>query len=346
MFSVNDYRSTRINYFAGKSIILRVLMRIHIQNSLYYRFFFILSLSAMFLFSSCNRTGNGDTKEEKETDSKRPPFKPFAGTDYYEVRRSFDNGLAFDTIGFEQEPIWHINFVNNDTILIFSPDSNAMLRYSIYYDRDSIFHFGREWFRVKSLDTDSLLLQRLTVVNKHVKEARSNVYMKLYSERFIRDSLKTSVKELRKPRANDSAFVAKRVAQANRNPVNIDSIFSARQAVQLKASNPNIEVKRRWFSETDRLNQSAAYEYLYPEFDVVINKAYKDFYYPFSVIVDAKGKIHLGKFVTTEDFQESRKKVLEGIIDVYLKNWLEVTPGSTLGMPHSTLIMLRVRGRE
>lgn len=302
----------------------------------------ILSSLALSFFLACSNQPH----EQGELEKGRPAFEPIAGIDFHEIRRSFDNGLAFDTIGFEQEPIWHINFVNNDTVLIYSPDSNAMLRYSIYFDQDSIFHFGREWFRVKSLDQDSLLFQRLTVVNKHVKEARSNVYMKLYSERYISDSLRTTVEELRKPRANDSAFVAQRVAKSNRNPVNIDSSFSARKPVTLTPKNQHIEVKRRGFTENDRLTQSAAYEYLYPEFDIVIKNAYKDFYHPFSVIVDADGKMHLGKFVTSEEFVESRKKVLEGIIDVYLSNWLSIKPGTTLGMPHSTLIMLRVRGKE
>jgi len=276
----------------------------------------------------------------------RPAFTPIAGIDFFEARRSFDNGLAFDTLGFEQEPVWHLNFISNDSVKIFSPDSNAMLHYSIYFDQDSIFHFGREWFRVRSLAKDSLLLQRLTVVSKHVKEARSNVYMKLYSKRYIQDSLKTTVEELRKPRANDTSFIKERAAIANANPTVIDSAFSARKPVELIPKNANVKVKTRSFSEAERLNQSAAYSYLYPEYDIVINKAYKNFYYPFSVLVDGKGDIHLGKFVTSEEFVESRKRVLEGIIDVYLKNLFVIKPGTTLGIPHTSLIMLRVRGIE
>jgi hypothetical protein len=50
--------------------------------------------------------------------------------------------------------------------------------------------------------------------------------------------------------------------------------------------------------------------------------------------------------VTSDEFVESRKKVLEGIINVYLKNLLTIKPGTTLGIPHTSLIMLRVRGIE
>lgn len=308
---------------------------------------FLFLLNLFFLFSCSSPAANKQAStDEEELEPGRPSFTPIAGTDFFEVRRAFDNGLAFDTLGFEQEPVWHLNFISNDSVKIFSPDSNAMLHYSIYFDQDSIFHFGREWFRVRSLAKDSLLLQRLTVVSKHVKEARSNVYMKLYSARFIRDSLKTTVEELRKPRPNDTAFIQWRSNIANANPTVIDSAFAARNPVQLIPKNPNITVKRRIFSETERLNQSAAYAYLYPEYDIVINKAYKDFYYPFSVLVDGKGDVHLGKFVTSDEFVESRKKVLEGIINVYLRNLLTIKPGTTLGIPHTSLIMLRVRGIE
>lgn len=311
-------------------------------------FVVLLFVANLITLSSCSSpSAKMQHKEgEEKLEPGRPSFTPITGTDFFEVRRAFDNGLAFDTLGFEQEPIWHLNFISNDSVKIFSPDSNAMLHYSIYFDQDSIFHFGREWFRVRSLAKDSLLLQRLTVVSKHVKEARSNVYMKLYSARFIRDSLKTTVEALRKPRPNDTAFIQWRSNIANENPTVIDSAFAARNPVQLIPKNPNITAKRRIFSESERLNQSAAYAYLYPEYDIVIKKAYKNFYYPFSVLVDGSGNVHLGKFVTSDEFVESRKRVLEGIIDVYLKNLLTIKPGTTLGIPHTSLIMLRVRGIE
>lgn len=296
--------------------------------------FFIVSV----LFSSCNTPSKGNR------DGKRPPFSPIAGIDFYEVRRAFDNGLSFDTIGFQQEPIWHIRFVNNDTVLIHSVEIDSMIRFPIYYDHDSIFHFGTEWFRVKSLAKDSLLFQRLTVQSLRVKEARSNVYMKFYSESFIKDNIKTTVDELRKPSRADTAFIRQRIERTNRNPLNLDSIISARNGVELISTNPNLTVERHEYDEAEALGKSKAYKYLYPEFDIVINKAYKEFYHSFSVFVDKGGKMSVGKFVTSPEFEESRKKVLQGIIDVYLQNWMDITPGSTLSMPHNTLIMLHVKG--
>jgi len=297
-------------------------------------------LFSVLFYSACTMPAKGNR------DGKRPPFDDQIGVDYYEVRRSFDNGLSFDTIGFQQEPVWHINFINNDTVSIYSYEVDSMVRFPIYYDHDSIFHFGTEWFRVKSLDKDSLLFQRLAVQGLRVKEARSNVYMKFYSDRHIREVLKTTVEELRKPTPADTAFIRARVERTNRNPLNLDSIISARNGVELTSIHPSLTVKRHEYSESESLGKSKAYKYLYPEFDIVINKAYKPFYHSFSVFVDKDGKMTVGKFVTSPEFEESRKRVLQGIIDVYLENMMEITPGSTLGIPHNTLIMLHVEGKE
>jgi len=306
--------------------------------SVFSRSVILLSCIFLIFISACNAPSKGNR------DGKRPPFLPISDIDFYEARRSFDNGLSFDTIGFQQEPIWHIRFVNNDTVLIHSVEIDSMIRFPIYYDHDSIFHFGTEWFRVKGLAKDSLLFQRLTVQSLRVKEDRSNVYMKFYSDGFIRDSLKTTVDELRKPTPADSAFIRHRVERANRNPLNIDSAFSARNGVELTSINPNLTVTRHDYDAAEALGKSKAYRYLYPEFNIAINKAYKEFYHSFSVLVDEHGKITVGKFVTSPEFEESRKKVLQGIIDVYLQNWMHIQPGSTLGMPHNTLIMLHVKG--
>lgn len=279
-------------------------------------------------------------------DGKRPAFLPIAGIDFYESRRAFDNGLSFDTLGFQQEPIWKINFTHNDSIKIINLEGTEMLHHAIYYDQDSIFHFGRQWFRVISLEKDSLLLQRLAVQNLRVKEDRSNVYMKFYSARFIKDSLKTTVDELRKPTAQDTAFVKERIERTNAHPTNMDSLYAARNPVVLKSINPHLKVEKHEPDIDEAVNRTAAYQYLYPEFDIVINKTYKDFYHSFSVFVDEKGKMTVGKFIISPEFEESRRKVLQGIIDVYFNNYMEITPGSTLGIPHNTLIMLYVKGIE
>lgn len=279
-------------------------------------------------------------------DEKHTFFEGIAGTDFYETRRAFDNGLSFDTTGFQQEPIWHINFTHNDSVKIHSLEGDSMLHYAIYHDRDSIFHFGREWFRVIDLAEDSLMLQRLAVQSLRVKEARSNVYMKFYSSRFIREHLKKTVEELRKPSVQDTVFVQQMANRTNGNPTNSDSLFAARNPVELRSIHPNLEVKKHALSDGEGISRTAAYQYLYPEFDIRIHSAYKDFYHSFSVFVDQKGKMTVANFIISPEFEESRRKVLQGIIDVYFKNHMQVTPGSTLGIPHNTLIMLYVKGIE
>lgn len=301
----------------------------------------LIILVGSLSFYSCSEVPSAGS-----SDGKHNLFAPIAGTDFYETRRAFENGLSFDTTGFQQEPIWHINFTHNDSVKIRSLEGDSMLHYAIYNDQDSIFHFGREWFRVISLSSDSLMFQRLAVQNLRVKEARSNVYMKFYSERFIRDSLKKSVDELRKPTAQDTAFIREMTQMTNDNPTNLDSLFAARHPVELKSIHPDLKVETHVLDDGEGISRTAAYQYLYPEFDIRIDNAYKEFYHSFSVFVDQNGKMTVAKFIISPEFEESRRKVLQGIVDVYFENYMQITPGSTLGIPHNTLVMLYVKGVE
>ena len=99
-------------------------------------------------------------------------------------------------------------------------------------------------------------------------------------------------------------------------------------------------------SSVDVLNgKTESYDYLYPRYRMVIQKAYKDFAYSFTVLVDERGKMTLGTFTgAIPEYREVRKKVLIGIIDVYLQHMLEVKPGSTLGIAHASEISVTVKG--
>jgi hypothetical protein len=46
------------------------------------------------------------------------------------------------------------------------------------------------------------------------------------------------------------------------------------------------------------------------------------------------------------EFLETKTKVAKGIIDIYLRNTLNVKSGNTLGYPHSSVINLHVIGRK
>lgn len=285
-----------------------------------------------------------ERSDQEEDDPQKPSLGSIVGIDFHEVRRSFDTGLAYDTIGFVQEPEWHVKFTHKDSIQIYVPGSDSSFNFHITHDHDSFFHFARESWKVVDLHPDSMMLQRLSLRRLTVDKVRSNVYMRFYSDAYIRDQLRTTVVELRKPRRQDSLFIQQRIAIANRNPGNPDSALASKHYARITSKSPILEIKRQQVDSLELMGRSLAHEYLYPEYDVVINRAYKDFYYTFSVLVDQYGKLHLGDFFVMPEFEESRRKVLTGIVDVYLQNLLDVVPATTLGMPHSSVIYLRVKG--
>lgn len=303
----------------------------------------ILPLSIVFMLltsilPSCNR------KEEKI----RPSFKPVLGMQFIEYRREFDNGLAFNEYGFQQEPAWKLYFLSEDSVMIYSPFEKKYYHYPIYHDHDSVFNIAREWLRLKQLNKDSLTFQLLSVDRKQVSRERSNVLMKFYSYRYLEEVLKKDPVFLRRPGPQDTLFIRSLVERANRNPANADSSFAARQPVQLVSTIKEIKVSKLGleYDPNNLLNISSADTYLKPEYSITIDKAYKDFFHTFTVLVDQKGRFHVDTFITSPEFTASRRKVLEGIVDVYLQRFLQVVPGSTLGMPHTSQITLHVRGKK
>ncbi len=273
-----------------------------------------------------------------------PSFTAVKGIRYSEVYRRFGNGLSFHESGFQLQPEWEIYFSAEDSIKIFSPERNQYMPYRIFHSHKALFHFARDWYRVKHLSKDSVIFQAMELESRVVKEDLSNIYMTLYSKDYIEKVLKTTVEKLREPSREDSLFIKYRAIQANTNP---DSLFAARNPVVLKTRSKILTV--------EKINPSAdpylgyirrSEEYLYPEYKIKIDKAYQDFQYSFRVTVDHKGKMIFKDFLVAvmPEFLETKTKVVKGIIDVYLKNLLDVTPGSTLGYPHTSVISLNVRG--
>ncbi len=302
----------------------------HIRNLL---FFFPMLLAA------CNHS------TPKNDPSKRMfHFEPVKGIKYDEVRRAFDNGIAFDAEGFQQEPEWAVRFTSDTTVQAYSPFQNKMLNFDLIFSHDGVYNFAREWFRVKKVSKDSLVLQRLEVNGKVIaKDIRSNVYMTFYSEAYI-NKLKTTVEELRKPRKVDSLFVQKHSEMANKDIFDSTHFFAARVPVQFTSKSPMIKVEK--LNSVDKLkNQTASFNYLYPEYRVSIKPAYKDFSYTISAIVDEHGNLFVHRFNALEE-REVRRKVLQGILDVYLSKLLTVTPGNTLGFTHSSVITLYLSGKK
>lgn len=291
-------------------------------------------LVALMVVQACN-----NKKKEK------PSFKAVLGMQYIEADRYFLNGLSFNEQGYELEPSWKMHLLSDDSLMIYHPQAKVFYNYPIYHDHDSVFNIARHWMRVKHVSKDSLIFQLLSVEEKVISHEFSNAYMKFYSYDYIHKH-RINVDSLRKPRAADTLFIRAKSLIANRNPATKDFVFAARQPVQLHSRVNEITVtkKKENPDPLDILHVSPADEYLYPEFNIEIHKAYKDFNYSFKAFVDIHGRIHLGNFMVSEEFRDSRKKVLEGIIQVYLERFLLIRPGSTLGIPHASEITLNVKG--
>jgi len=282
------------------------------------------------ILSSCNKQ------------PEKPSFKDVVGVRYVEVRREFANGISFNSYGFQQEPEWILEFMSDDSVKIYSPFEKKFLHYFVIYDRNNIFNIAREWVRLKHVSKDSLTFQLLQVDKKVVDQNRSNVLMKFYSEEYLKKK-HLDPKQLQKPKPQDTAFIKSLITKANKYPDAPDSTFAARLPVQLLSKTDAITVRQSHTTAND-MDPSRAEEYLNPEYYITISGAYKDFTHNFTVVVDEKGEMHLGRFVIDDEFRESRTRVLKGIIDVYLQKYLTITPGKTLGIPHASEIMLYLKG--
>ena len=297
----------------------------------------LLSLLVFFLLSSCHYI----TTINDEPD---PTFTAVKGIRYSEVYRRFGNGLSFHKTGFQLQPEWELYFSAEDSVKIYSPERQKFMPYRIFHSHKALFHFARDWFRVRHISKDSLVLQAMVLEARVVKEDLSDIYMTLYSKDYIEHVLKTKPEDLRIPSPEDSLFIKYRAIQANSEP---DSAFAARNPVVLKSKSKILTVDKVSPAADPYLGYiSRSEEYLYPEYKIQINKAYQDFQYTFQVIVDHNGKMMFKDFLVEvmPEFLETKTKVVKGIIDVYLKNLLEVTPGNTLGFPHSSVINLNVKG--
>ena len=286
-------------------------------------------------------------KDEEKAAPVRLTFDHILGIKYHEVKRRFSNGLSFNEMGFQQEPSWIIQFKSNDTIMAWSPQKQRMQPFFLMYDHGDVYNFAKEYFRIKKATKDSLVFQRLHVSKKEIaSDIRSDVNITYYAENYIKDVLKTTPEVLQRPTKADTLYIASLSEKANRDPANPKTAFAGRQPVRFIPRSDIISVMQK--STTDPFSgRTASYDYLFPQYRIVITKAYKDFGYEFSAVVDTAGRIHLTTFGNVlPEHREARKKSLEAIIDVYLRNLLKVIPGSTLGIPHSSEITLVVVGRK
>ena len=300
---------------------------------------FALLIYVCYLFISCGHIS-------KINEEPPPSFTAIKGIKYTEVKRRFNNGLSFTNQGFQLEPEWNIYFNADDSVRIYSPEKKQYMTYRIFHSHKALFQFAREWFRVKHVSKDSLIFQVMELESRAVIEDLSTITMTLYSDDYIKNVLKTTANKLKAPSKEDSLFIKYRAIQANSSP---DSTFAARNPVDLKSKSKITQVEKIKPSLDPYLGHvNRSEEYLYPEYQIKIKKAYQDFQYSFSVIVDHNGRMYFKQFLVAvePEFMETKTKIAKGIIDVYLRNTLEITPGNTLGFPHSSVINLHVVGRK
>lgn len=299
---------------------------------------FLVAITALLFFCGCNsKTKTNDASLRDFT------FEPVKGIKYEEIKRRFSNGLSFNEDGFMQKPSWIVQLLSEDSILAYSPQKKIMQGFHLHYDHGNVYNFAEEWFKVKHISVDSMVLQRVQVTAKVIaSDVRSDVNMTFYAQSYIKNKLKTTAQELQKPTYKDSVFIRKRSAAINKN---IDSAYAATEPVVFIPKSKNVSVVK--ISTVDKLSsRTVAYDYMYPQYKIVINKAYKDFAHQFSAIIDYAGNIKVKNVygVMPADV-EQRKKVIQTVADYYLKTQFEISPGKTLDMAHNTEITISLIGK-
>lgn len=273
-------------------------------------------------------------------------FNKVNGIRFFEVKRRFRNGLSFNKDGFQHEPRWVIQFKAPDSMLAYSPDHGFEAFY-LQFDHGEVYNFANEFFRAIAISKDSLVLQRLQVDGKVIAgndDIRSDVYSTYYTKDFIEKKLKTTIGELQKPTKADTVYIKSLAEKAKKDPGNAEIAFAAREPVVFTPKGKFVTVEQ--ISTFDKNNyRTYSYDYMYPQYKIKILKSYKAFNYSFSVIVATNGKMYVNRVdgVMPDDIPP-RKKLLQGITDVYLQNLFKIEPGKTLGVAHGSEVTIYLTG--
>lgn len=309
--------------------------------------FFGLILISFFCFSCRQQPQANQAASVPESDSSliartKTSFKSVIGIPFTEVYRRFANGVSFNAQGYQLKPSWKINFKSDTLVAVFSPIKLRFYDLPLTLDHDSIFTFSGTWFKAKKINKDSLKFQVLEVKNKIINWKASNVYVTFYAKEYLRKQ-HFSIEKLRQTTKNDTAYIRNLIRKTSQDST---KTFAAQQPVILTSKTTNVKVTDAKLKAKDLDNYYVPETLFYPEYQVTINKAYANFYHTFAVRVDAKGQLHFLEPMEQmlPDEKENTVKVMKGIMDGYLKLYLDITPGKTLSIPHNSLILLVVRG--
>jgi hypothetical protein len=190
------------------------------------------------------------------------------------------------------------------------------------------------------------VVQALRVEEKVIKDddEGSKVILTFYSDKYIKSQDPKKIQAMGLPGKKDTAFIRKRIAETSKNP---DSLFAAREPVVLKSISPLIEAGQVIHESTPIEKVDPSEAYMDPEYNITIHKAYEAFSYIMYVYVDDKGKMTFRNSAVPlmPEFKDSYEQVMRGIVNGYLMHYLDITPGKTLGIPHTTYVLLNVVGK-
>ncbi|MDN3548048.1 hypothetical protein [Mucilaginibacter aquaedulcis] len=272
-------------------------------------------------------------------------FKAVKGIGYTEIARRKADGLSFNAQGYYLEPQWRINFISDDSTSIYSPSREKFINFPLTRGYDSIFNTARTWLKVKQMNKDSIKLEVLESYGDSVDTRGSKIYMILYADNYIKNVLHSDTGILKRASRNDTLYIKQLTNIANED---YRKAFAGLQPAELKSKSHFVRIKK-WKTEGDLLNHfNTSDDYMSPTFDIAINKADSNFYYSFSIFVDINGGIHYGKPLIAffdESFRENYIQFSKAIMENYLKYYLDVKPGSTLGIVHASEINVHVDGK-
>jgi hypothetical protein len=302
---------------------------------------------AIFLIS-CSACHNPESKISTSPQAVADvTFKKVYGISYTEVRRTFNSpsGYIFDKQGYQLTPEWRITFLANDSVNIYSPKLKKFINCPVLHDHADVFNIAWAWVKVYQVSKDSLTMRVLDVESKAIIGERSNTFMKFYSNDYIKNALRTTPQALMRPKQKDTLFIKAKAEQARVHP---DSAFAAYQPVELKALSPLVSVTKNKAPVDSITRNNNNDEYMEPEYTIAIKRAYADFYHSFYVFVDAKGALTFRTAASTlsPGYEQEQIATMKAITAGYLAHYLKATPGRTLGIPHTSFILLHVQGSK
>jgi hypothetical protein len=284
--------------------------------------------------------------QPKQVPKPHASFKSVRGISFTEVKRQFNTGYSFNEKGYELDPSWRLSFPSDDSVNIYNPKRKKFLNAPLLFDHDSVFNIAWAYLRLKKLNKDSIIFQVLRVNGRIINNEVSNVYMTLYADNYIKNVLHKDPLDMQLFGRKDTLFIKKLTEQARRDP---SKAFAARKVAQLISKTPQVKVQQVINDDRpDTDNDGPPIDYLSPEYNITISKAYDDFSYYFTIFVDENGNMSYGRSMEKlePEFAQSYPRIMKGLVNGYLKAFLKVIPGTTLGIPHTSEVIVYVKGTK